>query len=327
MSVVVNKVGFLWKNAPVTQDLLARHIETIQNKFPGVTVVRALDEAELMEKAGDCEVFMTAGTYCPLEFLRSAENLKWVHATLAGVDKLVIPELQTRGIKLTSSKGFHGLTISEHVLGIMISFMRGFHLFRDYQRNREWRRIPRPDEILGKTVGIIGLGFIGREVARKCKLMGMRVVAASRTPMSNDSVERFYTMEHLNEMLQEVDFAIITAPSTPETYHLIGEKALGAMKSTAYLINVGRGNLVDEQSLIKTLKEGAIAGAGLDVFESEPLPAASELWDFPNVIITPHTSATSPYYMDRAVPVFMENLERFLQGKELLFEVDPGRGY
>jgi phosphoglycerate dehydrogenase-like enzyme len=327
MSVVVNKVGFLWENSAASQDLLARHMETIQNRFPGVTVVRTLDEPELIEKAGDCEVFLTAGTYCPLEFFRSAENLKWVHATLAGVDKLTIPELQMRGIKLTSTKGFHGLTISEHVLGIMISFMRGFHLFRDNQRNREWRRIPRPDEILGKTVGIIGLGFIGREVARKCKLMGMRVVAASRTPMSNDSVERFYAMDHLNEMLQEVDFAVITAPSTPDTYHLIGEKALGALKNSAYLINVARGNLVDEQALIKALKEGTIAGAGLDVFESEPLPPSSELWDFPNVIITPHTSGSSPYYMDRALPVFMENLERFLQGKDLLFEVDPGRGY
>ncbi len=326
----VGTIGILYRPDPLHLhlDILPGHIETIQQTAPGATVVRASTEDELIGSGADSEILLTWGMYRPGSFCRVARNLKWVHALSAGVDGLIsVPEIRDRRVRLTSTKGIHGLPIAEHTLGMMLSFARGFHILRERQRHKDWRKYLEADEIQGKTVGILGLGNIGRVVAQKCRLMGMRVIALDIRPEDHALVDHFYSVQEVIAFLRESDYVVINLPLTPDTQHIIGETQLRAMKRSAYLINVARGPIVDERALLQALKEGWIAGAGLDVFETEPLPPESELWALPNVIISPHMSAISPYYMDRAIAVFCGNLTRFAHGKELLFEFDWDSGF
>ena len=198
---------------------------------------------------------------------------------------------------------------------------------REQQGQKIWKKYLEADEIHGKTVGILGLGNIGRVIAQKCKSMGMRVIALDIQPVEDTMVDRAYSVRDALSLMQESDYVVITLPLTPDTERLVGEAQLRAMKRTAYLINVARGRIVDEPALIKALAEGWIAGAGLDVFESEPLPPTSPLWSLPNVILSPHMSAISPYYMDRAIAVFCENLQRFIRGEALLYELNWDTGF
>lgn len=323
-------IGILYRADPLHLhlDVLPEHIDTIRKTVPEARVVRAANEDDLVKSGADAEVLLTWGMYRPAAFCRAALDLQWIHSLSAGVDGLIaVPEISGRRIRLTSTKGIHGLPISEHVLGMLLSFARGFHVLREQQGRKVWKKYLEADEIHGKTVGILGLGNIGRVVAQKCKLMGMRVVALDVQPVEDKAVDRFCPVREALNLLQESDYVVINLPLTPDTDHLIGEAQLRAMKKTAYLINVARGRIVDEQALIKALTEGWIAGAGLDVFETEPLPPTSALWSFPNVIISPHMSAISPYYMNRAIAVFCENLQRFVRGDALLHELNWNTGF
>jgi phosphoglycerate dehydrogenase-like enzyme len=192
-----------------------------------------------------------------------------------------------------------------------------------------WKR-PNIDELLeinGKTLAIVGLGAIGQEIARKAKAMDMTVIAARREMKQEPFVDRLYQSEQLLEMLAEADFVVVTLPITDQTKDLIGRKHFEAMKPTAYFINVSRGGVVQENELIRALQEKQIAGAGLDVVAIEPLPEDSPLWDMPNVIITPHLSAISPVYLDRAIQLFANNLALYVQNKPLFNLIDKARGY
>jgi phosphoglycerate dehydrogenase-like enzyme len=323
-------IGILYRADPLHLhlDVLPEHIDTIRRTVPEARVVRAVHEDDLVTTGADAEVLLTWGLYRPAAFCRAAINLQWIHALSAGVDGLIaVSEISGRRIRLTSTKGIHGLPISEHVLGMLLSFARGFHVLREQQGRKEWKKYLEADEICGKTVGILGLGNIGRVVAQKCKLIGMRVVALDVQSVEDKSVDRFYPVREALNLLRESDYVVLNLPLTPDTDHLIGETQLRAMKKTAYLINVARGRIVDEQVLIKALTEGWIAGAGLDVFETEPLPPTSALWSLPNVIISPHMSAISPSYMDRAIAVFCENLQRFVHGDALLYELNWDTGF
>jgi phosphoglycerate dehydrogenase-like enzyme len=181
-----------------------------------------------------------------------------------------------------------------------------------------------------KTVGIVGLGHIGREVARLAKAFGMRVVATRRSARQSQRaryVDRLFAPDQLLQLLSESDFVVLTLPLTKETHKIIGEAELRSMKPTAYLINVARGQVVDEEALARVLEEHRIAGAGLDVFTREPLPADSRLWKLPNVIISPHIAGYMENYSEQATAVFCENLRRYLGGKRLINVVGKERGY
>jgi phosphoglycerate dehydrogenase-like enzyme len=209
-------------------------------------------------------------------------------------------------------------------------FCRGWpHLFRFQQAHEFNRRIP-PRELCGKTVGIIGMGHIGAAVAQRARAFGCRVLGIRRsfTARGPDAVaDEAVPPSDLDYLLGESDFVVIAAPLTPETRGLIGEAQLRAMKPSACLINVARGAIVDEPALIRALKEGWIAGAGLDVFVREPLPPESELWDLENLILTPHISGGTEIYSLRATEIFCANLRRYLAGQPLENVVDPNRGY
>jgi phosphoglycerate dehydrogenase-like enzyme len=256
----------------------------------------------------------------------AAPRLKWVHALTAGVEKLLFPEIAASDTILTNSKGIHGIPVSEHVLALMLAFTRGLNLLVPQQQEKRWNRVP-TDEIHEKTIGIVGLGSIGREIAKKAKGMGMEVIATKREMTTEIFVDKLYKPEQLREMLGVADFVVAALPLTEKTNGLFTLDEFQAMKPSAYFINIARGAIVRQADLVMALQLGVIKGAGLDVFEEEPLPADSPLWAMNNVIITPHMAAISPYYLDRAVKLFVDNLVRYVENREMFNVIDKAKGY
>ncbi len=265
----------------------------------------------------------------PKNVIARAPTLKWVQVMSAGVDRFLDNEFRQSSVILTNVSGIHATAISEIVLGLMLMFAKQAPLCFQLKQQKQWKRFT-PAVLRSKTVGIVGLGHIGREVARLAKALGMRVIATRRSArrvISARYVVVLLPQEQRPHLLSDSGFVVLSLPLTPETNELIGEEELRMMKSTAYIINIARGNIVDEKALIRALEEKWIAGAGLDVFAIEPLPADSKLWEFPNVILTPHIAGDMEDYNARATRIFCENLRRYLNGEKLLNVVSKKKGY
>lgn len=304
-----------------------KHLDKIQAGFPKVEVLQTADSQEALALVQEAEVLLTWWSNFDEKFLESP-SLRWVHALSAGVDGFLLSPIVEGKIILSNSSGIHGIPISEHVFAMMLSFSRGLHRFGKYQAQNLWRRDLHLTELRGKTLGIVGLGQIGQEIARLGNAFGMRVLAVKRNPgQPLEGVNRVVSMEGLEMVLKESDYLVLTLPLTPETKGFIGARQLELMKPSAILINVARGEVVDQDDLIAALQQGVIAGAGLDVFETEPLDSESPLWQLENCIITPHCAALSPQYMTRATDLFCRNLDAYLRGEPLPTQVDPKRGY
>ena len=216
--------------------------------------------------------------------------------------------------------------MAEHVLAIMLSFTRQLEFFFNNQKSKLWQRT-KLDELYGKTIGIVGRGRIGREVAKRARGLGMQGHANKRTLTKELFVDQLFDQEQLTEMLAEADFVVVTLPLTDETRNLFNLELFKKMKKSAYFINISRGAIVNEADIVIALQEGIIQGAALDVFETEPLPDTSPLWEQPNLIITPHISSLSPQYLDRAIKLFCENLKNYLSNSELITIIDKEKGY
>lgn len=312
-------------NILVTNSLADRHLKAIMTVAPNSNVI-SCDLQQAAEHIGNTDILLTWGAMDIRSLYLNAPELKWVHALSAGVESLIFPEMKSANTLLTNSKGIHGIPISEHVLAMMLAFTRGLNVFIRQQSQKEWKRTP-VGELHDKTIGIVGLGSIGREIAKKAKGMGMNVIASKRTMTTELFVDKLYTPDTLHELLAAADFVVIALPLLEETKHLFTIKEFAAMKPSAYFINIARGAVVKEDDLAAALEQGLIKGAGLDVFEQEPLPNTSPLWDMPNVIITPHLAAISPHYLDRAIKLFADNLSRYIQHKEMLNVIDKEKGY
>lgn len=275
-----------------------------------------------------------------------APRLRWIQAHWAGIDHLANHPVWDSPIMISNASGVHAVNMGQYVLAQLLAWAHRVPRWLHYQKLGEWpdRRAERftPDELRGRTLGILGYGSIGREIARLAKPFGLKILVTKRNarqltdneyavPGTGDPQaelpDRIYPAEATRSMLAECDYVVITLPLTTKTHHLFDEEMFKAMKSTAFLVNVGRGPIVNETALIKALKKGWIAGAGLDVFETEPLPADSPLWSMDNVIISPHISGMTPAYDERAVDLFVTNLRRFLAGEPLLNLVERERGY
>jgi phosphoglycerate dehydrogenase-like enzyme len=280
--------------------------------------------------------------------LARAPGLRWVQTESAGVDHLQGTPLWASDITITSANGVHAVQIAEYVLTMLLAHAHHLPAMQRMQGRREWARGEQrerlePRELRDATVGVIGYGAIGREVARLATAFGMRVLATSRNPNQSPRFdgwtppgtgdpdgtlpERLYTLDDLPAMLAECDAVVLALPLSDRTRHLIGARELAAMQSHALLVNIGRGALIDQAVLINALEAGRIGGAALDVTDPEPLPGDSPLWAMNNVILTPHISGMSPRYNDRAVELFAQNLERYLAGKSLLNVVQRDLGY
>ncbi len=271
----------------------------------------------------------------PEDILSRAPRLRWVQLTSAGVDRLLeTPLVRSAAVTVTTASGIHAVPIGEYVIGAMLAFAKGLPRALRAQAEGTWRPYW-ADELLEKTVGIIGMGPIGRHVAKLAKALGMRVLATRRSASARASgaeatladVDELVPLSDLPYLLSESDYVVVAVPLTAESRGMIGEAELAAMKPAAVIINIARGAVIDEAALVRALKAGRIAGAALDVFEREPLPAESELWRMENVMVTPHISGGTPRYMERAVDLFCDNLRRYLAGEPLLNAVDAERGY
>lgn len=262
------------------------------------------------------------------EVLSEGSAFRWLQMWSAGVDRLPLDELFQRGIFVTAANGVHANPISETVLGMMLALTRKLQQNVRSQVSRSWKPYHFVPEMHGKTVGIVGVGAIGSEVARLCKAFSMTVIGVRRSGAPAEHVDRMYDMQGLHQLLAESDYVVLTLPLTAETRRVIGERELALMKPNAFFVNIGRGATVDEAALIEALRAGRIAGAGLDVFEVEPLPAESPLWDMEQVIVAPHMSGTTEYYNDRVIELFVRNLRDYLAGGAPTINcVEPGQGY
>lgn len=293
---------------------------------------------------GETDVMLTFRV--PDDVADRAPGLRWIQLLSAGADHALGPPLKAGKITFTTTSGIHATPIAEYTLASMLAYAHRFHLTIRAQSKHEWLKSGRfmatVDEIRGQTLGIIGYGSIGRETARLGQAFGMKVLALKRNPAERTDPgwcpaglgdpagtipERFFGPAECEDILRESDYVSVTLPLTEQTRKFIGAHELSAMKPNAYLVNIGRGGVIDESAMAEALKAGRIGGAGLDVFEQEPLEASSPLWELENVILTPHMSGANRGYMDKACELFVENLKRFTSNRPLLNIVDPNLGY
>ncbi len=251
--------------------------------------------------------------------LRDAKRLRWLHTFSAGVDNPWFQALRARGVRLTTSSGANAVPIAQTVLLYLLALSRDLARWSDAQRRHAWETHSMVD-LQGMTLGIVGLGPIGLEVARLGAALRMRVIGVRRTPRGDEPCET-WPMARLDELLAQVDGLVLALPLSEDTKQLLDARRFALMKRRAWLVNVGRGGLVDEAALISALQSGQLGGAGLDVFEVEPLPPESPLWSMPNVIVTPHNSGDSPANLHRATAIFLDNLARYVRGEALCNEV------
>lgn len=253
-------------------------------------------------------------------------SLRWVQLCSTGFSDNITPEITDGRVALTNAPGLHTIPIAESAVTAMLDHAKNLKQRRVDQETHLWTQL-KNDELYGRTVLLIGLGNIGKRVARLCKAFDMTVIGTKRKVGPVPNVDRVFPVDELMKNLPEADYVVVAAPLTPETEHMLREAEFKAMKPSAYFINVGRGRIAHEPSLLRALRESWIAGAYLDVFEVEPLPADHPLWDMENVFLIPHDSHSSPYIGDRVVDIFCDNLRRYVDGESLIHVCDPERGY
>ncbi|HKD66909.1 MAG TPA: D-2-hydroxyacid dehydrogenase [Candidatus Binataceae bacterium] len=328
--------------------LTERQRALIQDESGGAEILDGFSpfEPEKLEPAlAGSDVMVTFRV--PADLKRKAPKMKWIHLMSAGVEHaLAAGVFDLPGLLLTNSSGIHGTTIGEYILGSMLAYAHRLYLPLRAQLRHEW--LPNRDfmktvfDLRGKTAGIVGYGSIGRETARLAQAFGMEVIALKRNP--HDHIDpgwcapnvgdpqglipkRWFGPEQRVELVAQSDFIVVTLPLTPDTRHFLGAREFAAARPTAYVVNVGRGEVIDQDAIIEALKSGRLGGAGLDVTTPEPLGAQSPLWDIENVLLTPHISGAKQGYNDEACAVFVENLRRFTAGHPMLNLVDRSQGY
>jgi phosphoglycerate dehydrogenase-like enzyme len=306
-----------------------------------------LSEAEvftLRQAAPDCEFISLKDTEITDQIMRRISaafteeplsdalvermsSLRWLHVTRGGVNAYLTPEVKARPILVTGSKGVHGTVFSEFALACIFAFAKKLPESIEAQRQNQWQKL-HPIEVSGQTLGIVGLGTAGNELARKAKALGMRVLATKRTTVEKpDYVDELGAPDFLPTLMSQSDYVVLLLASVPSTFNIIGESELRLMKQSAYLINLSGGRAIEEELLVRALKERWFAGAALDAFARQPLPQDSELWTLPNVIITPRIAGVTRQKWPALLPIFIDNLQRFVTGQPLRNVVDKELGY
>ncbi len=295
-------------------------VARIQTVFPELDVILPRSEGEAHGYIVDADAMY--GVITP-DLLLTAQNLKWVQADCIGMENYIFPDLVESDVVLSNVRGVFSDHIANQVWSYILAFSRGLHRYIRRQVDHDWDPSGETIHLSECTLGIVGLGGIGREVAARAPAFGVRAIAVDpRTTHSPENVERIAPPEQLDSLLAESDFVVICAPHATGTEKLMAGPQFDTMKSSAFLINVGRGVIVDLQALTEALQQGKIAGAALDVYETEPLPADHPLWDMDSTILTPHMAGQGSYVQDRRIDVFIENMKRFLNGERLLTVVD-----
>jgi len=305
----------------------------LSQEFPQLQIVQRDSYDGIEDHLRDAEVIFTISLR-PEQFALT-KKLRWIHAPTAAVHQLLFPELIASDVIVTNSTEVHGPVVAEHVIALIFALAKKIPQATLLQQKSLWGQDEiwgtgvHPREIAGSTLGLIGVGSIGRRVAQMASALGMRVIAVREHLEKGrpEGVEAVFAPSALEDVLKQSDFVVVAAPLLPETTKLINSQSLTWMKPQAYLINVGRGPQVDDAVLADALAAGQIAGAALDVFEREPLPADSPLWKAKNLLITPHTAGLTEKLWHRHYELFSENLRRYLSAQPLLFAVNKQRGY
>jgi phosphoglycerate dehydrogenase-like enzyme len=296
----------------------------ITERIDGLQVAAGFDDATLGAHLGDADALIAFKV--PLEALDRARQLRWIQLTSAGAEQLLPARDRLDHVVVTNTRGIHVDLMADYALATIVMLNMHFPRFFADQQARRWEQhfsVP----LAGKTLGVVGAGAIGTEIARRGAAFGMRVLAVKRTPGPVDGADEVVGADGLHGVLGRSDFVVLVVPQTPSTRGMIGEAALRAMKPTAYLVNIARGNVVDEPALVHALRKQWIAGAALDVFDEEPLPPDSPLWALPNALLTPHVAGEPADYARRVADVFVDNLTRLRRGEPFRNVVDFERGY
>ncbi len=297
-------------------------------EFPDHEFVAAASVPKQLSEVVDAEIFYGWPTR---EVFLAARKLRWIQCAGTGVDAvLTTPEVASSNVILTNMKGPHTAPMADHVFGMIITLAHRLREMWEAQKRREWD-IPHWHETLteleGRTMGLVGLGGIGLAVARRAKGFGMAVRGVDPGAVNSVYVDFAWPPERLGDLAAISDWLVVTTPYTPDSRHIVNGEIFGRMRPSSHLVVISRGGIVEEASLLDALRSGRIAGAALDVFETEPLPPESEFWDLPNVLITPHVSAETAETFDGRRQIFRENLGRYFAGETLMHQVDKTAGY
>ena len=307
--------------------------ERLRSQFPELDVAQQNSYENVEQHLADVEILFGISIR-PEQFL-AARKLRWIHSQAAAVHQFMFPELVNSNVIVTNARDVHGPVVAEQVIAMMFALAKRLPAALRFQQKHVWGQDAfsggplRTLEFAGATVGLVGLGSIGRNVAKHASALGMRVIAVRAHPEKEKPkyVDAVLPTSKLQELLAQSDYVVLSAPVTPETAGMIGARQLAAMKPEAFLLNVGRGPLIDETALFEVLRDHKIGGAALDVFDEEPLPPGSPLWDLENLLITPHTGGISEKMWERHYVLFCDNLRRYLSGQQLLGLVDKQSGY
>jgi phosphoglycerate dehydrogenase-like enzyme len=312
----------IWIRLELPDDQLA----SLRERFRHCDFWRGTDSAIEPERLGRIEAVFTEEAI-PDELIRHMPNLRWLHVTRGGLNAYLTPVIKSRPIQVTGSKGVHGTAFSEFALAGIFALAKKLPACWEAQRQKQWSKFI-PEEVEGKTLGIVGLGTVGCELARKAKALGLRVIATKRTVTTKpETVDELGAADFLLALLAQSDFVVLCLASIPSTDNIIGERELRSMKQSAYLINLTGGKVIEESLLVRALREKWIAGAALDALPRQPLPEDSELWHLPNVIISPRIGGLIARKWPLLLPIFADNLRRFLAGEPLRNLVDKELGY
>ncbi|NNL65053.1 MAG: D-2-hydroxyacid dehydrogenase [Myxococcales bacterium] len=298
--------------------------EPAARELPGRELRGFDDEADFAARVGEVEILFALKP--PRGHWARAERLRFVQIMGAGVDALLPAPDLSPDVRIANGRGISGGVMAEHALAWMLHFARRVPRNVEQQARREWRMYA-PAALEGATCGILGMGAIGEALAMRAKAFGMRVLATQRTPKPCPYADEVLASEGTERVLAESDYVVVILPLTPETRGSLDAAMLSKLRPEAVLVNMARGGIVDEAALATMLREGRLRGASLDVFDEEPLPASSALWDVPNLVVTPHVAGFTRDYLPESFAIFADNLRRFERGEPLVNEIDRDRGY
>ncbi|WP_413375305.1 D-2-hydroxyacid dehydrogenase [Alkalihalobacillus sp. 1P02AB] len=313
----------------ITQDLKPELLDKLSGPLKDWDIIVGKDSSIWQEHIDSAEI-LVSWKKSFAEQIQKSNTLRWLQSWSAGIDNYPLDYFKKNQILLTTANGVHTNPISETVFALMLSLTRNLHKYIRNQEKKKWFHEYNYLELHGKTIGIVGVGAIGQEVAKIAKAFNMNVLGVRNSSKDLDYVDRMYRSSELEDVLPLCDYVVVATPLTPETKHSFTRESFKLMKETAFFINIGRGQLVKEDDLIWALENKEILGAGLDVFEVEPLPESNPLWEMEQVIVTPHTSGSTGYYNERVIEeIFLPNLEIYLKGDKKLpiNQVDFSLGY
>ncbi|SDY34886.1 Phosphoglycerate dehydrogenase [Evansella caseinilytica] len=302
--------------------------EVLISKYGNLTFQFYSDISEADKNLPEADVLITYGEDLTARHIEKAVKLKWIMVISAGLDEMPFEAIGKRNILVTNARGIHRTPMAEYTMAMMLQAARQTKRLIENEQQGTWERTLAMTELCGTTICVLGTGAIGQEIARLAKAFGMKTSGINRTGRKVEYFDRVEPCDNLDVLLTEADFVVSVLPKTKATDRMLAKKQFHLMKQNAVLINIGRGNVIDDEELIGALTEGSIAHAVLDVFNEEPLPKEHPYWRMKNVTVTPHLSGRSPEYQPRALEIFERNLKVFLQGKEnYINRIDPDKGY